>query len=592
MSQTDIQRSAMKAGMDVKAYLRRLYEDYVFFVEELWLARKLDKVAPLGEVERDILRWIQPSEGGPNRRGVLAPRGVGKTTFGTIPYTLWQLYRDPDRKIVVVSKSLSAAKKMVKDTRACIDTVPFLKHLKPRPHVKGGRIWRDNVDMFDVGPSRATKDPSVLALGIEGQLENCRAHLVIGDDVETKSNTQTLDAREDLDARVKDFTSLLYPKGEIVYFGTYWHEESLYLKLANRGYHFRSWSLLYPKKDDRILNLSPMLVGKLERGEKKPGDIVFDHRHDQEYVSERQAEGRTYFAMQQMLICDLGDEAKYPLRLEDLIVFPVQRDQAPISIAWGKNNGQGTTTRLEDIPSLGFGRDGFYAPIMFDQQWKPYTGTKAFLDPSGRGGDEMAWAVLSQLHGHLYLKAIEGVFGGATPENLLKIARSLRAHRVTHLAVETNFGGEYLIPLLQPILRRLFVDPGGMDENGEHYPDGWACVVEGIHASAAMGFKEQRIIDTIEPVTSAHRLVVARSVAEDQEFQRQYTRITRQRNCLGRDDRIDALAGCISLWRLDLEVDTDKAAEQQRQQWIEEQLQKHYALAGIQTPPPRWFQHH
>lgn len=520
------------------------------------------------------------------------------TTFGTATYTLWRLLRDADTKIIIVSKSLGAAKKVVKLIRDWIDAIAFLRHLKPARSARGDRVWRDNTDMFDVGPSRASKDPSVLALGIGGQLENCRANVVIGDDVETRTNTVTLEAREALDGAVKDFTSLLYPGGEILYFGTFWHEESVYLKLNERGYSFRTWPLLAPHADDRVIGLAPLIQRKLESGELRPGSdrgefngsIVFAHRHDQRYISERMAEGRTYFAMQQMLIADLGDSLRYPLRLSDLIVFPVQRDKAPISIAWGKSNGQGHSTRIDDVPSTGFGRDGFYAPIMFDEQWTPYSTTRGFIDPSGRGVDELALAIVSQLHGFLFIKLVVGMQGGTSPENLERVGRLLREHRAREVAIETNFGGDMLARLLYPVLRRLSIDPGGTDDAGDAYPDGWACAIVETHASIQ---KEVRIIDTLEPVMASHRLVMDPAVAADTELQRQITRITRQRNSLGRDDRIDALAGVVGQFRLDLEIDAHDAAERQREHWIDEQLDDYRRMAGQRTKQEkRWISHH
>lgn len=584
--------------MNEQQYLARLYDDFFFFVGEIWRDRELDTKAPLDWIEQDLCEWVAY---GPRRSGVLAPRGYGKTHLVTAALTCWDLYRDPDWKSLIVSKSEGHAKLTLALIREWIDHVPFLQHLRPGAH------QFDSATQFEVGPAKPDRTPSVTAKGIGGQITGTRAHRVIADDVETPENTKTIDARDELSNTVKEFSKIAsYGEKRITYVGTFHHEESLYIKLIERGYAFRTWPLVTPHPEDKLVGLSPTIQKRIDAGLLKPssargvfdGSIIPSHRYDRQHVIEQMAEGMLDFAMQHMLIADLGDSLRYPLRLQDLIIFPVHRDQAPISIAWGKNKGQGESTRIEDIPAQGLGTDALYGPIFYDQSWAPYTSTVAFLDPSGggAGSDEMAWAITSQLHGHIWLKALEAVQpGGASPENLRRIARSMRTHRVRRLAIEKNFGGEFLAPLLEVELRKLMIPAGGRDDEGNEYPDGWACAVELVHNSTQ---KEVRIIDILDPVLSSHRLVVSPDVIRPipdkpakYQLQHQLTRLTRQRNALENDDKIDALAGSVAMHQLELSIDTEQAADQQREKWLEEQLEAFYAQAGHRVQAPRWFQH-
>jgi hypothetical protein len=97
----------------------------------------------------------------------------------------------------------------------------------------------------------------------------------------------------------------------------------------------------------------------------------------------------------------------------------------------------------------------------------------------------------------------------------------------------------------------------------------WPVSVEETRAS---GQKETRIIQTLEPVIQQHRLVVDRKVIEQdlldsEEFGPEYslfyqmTRITKDKGCLGHDDRLDALEMAVSYWMVQMEVDNDKAAK-------------------------------
>ena len=88
------------------SFTQRLFNDFEFFVEQIWLDRGLDRVAPLGELERDILRFAAGADASWGWfRVVLASRGVGKTHLAVATLALWRLFRDNDRRILIVSKS-------------------------------------------------------------------------------------------------------------------------------------------------------------------------------------------------------------------------------------------------------------------------------------------------------------------------------------------------------------------------------------------------------------------------------------------------------------------------------------------------------
>ena len=261
--------------------------------------------------------------------------------------------------------------------------------------------------------------------------------------------------------------------------------------------------------------------------------------------------------------------------------------EAPTSIAWGQRTNSGSTA-IEEIPCVGFGRDAFYAPVMVDDRWKAYHGCKGYLDPAGRGKDEMAWANVGQLYGYLFVKTVAGVRGGATQQNLERIVTSLRDDDVRDLYVETNFGGDMLIQLIEPVIRRFACKAARQDQPAENpaFPKGWACSVTGCHST---GQKELRIISSLEPVMNQHRLVVDPSVASDTILMRQMTRLTSDRNCLENDDRIEALGACVNEWREYLHQDADSMSERQSEKAHDETVRR-YRLHN-KAPNPRWFMH-
>jgi hypothetical protein len=89
--------------------------------------------------------------------------------------------------------------------------------------------------------------------------------------------------------------------------------------------------------------------------------------------------------------------------------------------------------------------------------------------------------------------------------------------------------------------------------------------------------KERRIINALEPVLNQHRLIINRSVVENDSKGReddpveaalsyqlfhQLTHLTVDKNCLQHDDRLDALAGAIQYWNESLAIDENRAIKE------------------------------
>ncbi len=539
--------------------LERLRDDYGFFLRSVWKDRQLERKAPLSWVELDLADWGAHGDGTPATRfrQAMALRTAGKTYLITAMLTCWRLFRDPERKIVIVSKSQSHAKKIGKLIRDWLDEVWFLQHL--RPNSGAYRNQTDTTTQFQVGPAVPSVQLSVTVLGIDGQLPGQRAHSVFADDVETDSNTATPEAREKLDKTVGEFKDWLYndspdsvDRTEIVYIGTYHHEESLYLKLANRGYTVRSWPIAAPQRDDRINGLAPKIKAMLDSGElaytaneQYQLNPLLPHRFGESAIIDRMKEGRTRFAMQSMLIANLGDTARYPLRLSDLIVMDLHRDKAPVTVAYGQSNQNGSTV-LSNIQQLGFGGDFLRKPAMIDSLWAPYARTVVYIDPAGRGTDLTGLAIVGALNGQFFVKGLYGLQGGIGQAELANIARLAKLHGAREGWYESNnddfnaFG-----PLLEVEFRKLITLPN----QDPDFPDGWSCSLLPHHATRQ---KELRIIETIEPLSSTHRLILDTAVVTpdlsaptEHAFQYQFSRITKQRGALREDAKLDALEGAL-----------------------------------------------
>lgn len=493
---------------------------------------------------------------GPRRKVIEAFRGIGKSWI-TAAYVIWRLWNDPQEKFLVVSASKDRADAFSIFVKRLISEIPFLQHLR----AKEGQ--RDSNVAFDVGPAKPAQAPSVKSVGIMGQITGSRATEVIADDVEVPNNSMTQDMRDKLLARVLEFEAIIVPGGRITYLGTPQTEESIYNKLRERGYEAKIWPARYPTQDKIHVYQGDLAESILEAVESDPekycGKPTDPDRFNDMDLMEREAKwGRSGFALQFMLDTSLSDAEKYPLKLSDLIIMPLNPEKAPVSISWGSN----PECQIKELPNVGFTGDRFYRPWRVDEKWTEYEGSIMAIDPSGRGADELTYCVVKQLHGYLFVTDFAGMQGGYDEANLLRLARVAKAHSVNTVVVEENFGDGMFSRLLEPVLNRI-------------HP----CPIEEVKHSIQ---KERRIIDTLEPVMNRHRLVIdldaakrdIHSTQENPVFSLFYqmTRLTKDRGALRHDDRIDVLAIGVNYWTEFMNRDEQKAQVQWKEKQIDEAL--------------------
>ena len=124
-----------------------------------------------------------------------------------------------------------------------------------------------------------------------------------------------------------------------------------------------------------------------------------------------------------------------------------------------------------------------------------YDETICSVDPSGRGTDETAAAFLSQRNGLIYLHEMSAYRDGYSDSTLLDILSKCRTYGVTSLVIETNFGDGIVGELFK---KHLINTKQNID-------------IEEVRANVR---KEDRIIDSLEPVLNQHRLIVDRGVID------------------------------------------------------------------------------
>lgn len=518
------------------------------------------------DVQLDIAEFL---EFGPQERMIQAQRGQAKTTV-TSAYAVWRLMHNPSARILIISAGGKQATEIANWVIQIIDNMDELACMRP-DRSAGDRA---SVEAYDIhyelkGPE---KSPSVACVGITSNMQGKRADILIADDIESTKNSQTELMRERLVHLTKDFTSIC-SNGDIIYLGTPQSIDSVYNGLFSRGYTIRIWPGRYPTEKEESnygIHLAPLIRKRMEQdpdlrtGGGPAGDrgkAIDPMLLPEEVLTKKELDqGAAYFQLQHMLDTRLADADRFPLKSEKLVFMQISEATAPLEIYVQR----GPQTMLT-VPQTFYTADTYYRAAEFGREHSKFTGCHMAVDPSGGGSDETTYAVTKFLAGRVFLVDFGAVQGGVDEGALEALTAVAVRWKPNHISIEKNFGDGALAAVWKPKLLR------------KH-----RCEVEDVWAS---GQKELRIIDALEPVVGSGRLIVDEGLlSKDVElcekhplekrpsysFFYQLSRLTREKQSLKHDDRLDAVAWSVKHWTEELSQDSLKVVNQQRRRaWAE-----------------------
>jgi hypothetical protein len=519
------------ASLNLQELDAKIREDFRVFLTLVW--RELGLPKPT-RAQLAIAEYLQY---GPKRLQISAFRGVGKSWI-TAAFVLWTLYKDPDKKIMVISASKERADNFSIFCQKLILDITWLGHLGPKnDDQRWSRI------SFDVGPAKPHQAPSVKSVGVTGQMTGSRAHLMIFDDVEVPGNSATDMQREKLLQLVTEAESILTPDetSRILFLGTPQSTWTIYRKLAERSYKPFVWPARYPRDIGKYEGLlAPQLVADLDQGA-EPWNPTDDRFSDFDLIEREAAMGRSNFMLQFMLDTSLSDAEKFPLKFADLIVTPIGEECAE-RYAWSSD----PRYCLKELAAVGLPGDRFYGPMFIDEGIVPFDETIVSVDPSGRGSDETVAVVLSQANGYVFVRDLRAFKDGYSDDTLSSIVGMAKRYKASKLLIESNFGDGMICELFK---RHCIQMQAAVD-------------IEEVRATVR---KEERIIDTLEPVMNQHKLIIDPKVFEydyksnpdappekrlEYMLGYQMSRMCRERGAIKHDDRIDALSQGVQ-WFID-----------------------------------------
>lgn len=583
-SLTDLEQEK-RIRMEKLRTLQRHYADFKLFLTDVMIELGFS----VSKIQADIADFMA---NGPQYLMIEAQRSQAKTTIAAA-FCVWTLIHDPKHRVLIISAGGSQASDISLLVIRIIQNMDILECIRP-DKAKGDRV---SVEKFDLHYSlrNLDKSASVSCCGITANLQGRRADLLLADDIETQKNSLTALMREQLLAKTLDFTSI-NQNGRIVYLGTPQSSDSIYNTLPGRGYDVRIWPGRFPTTEQVKYygeHLAPLLIRMMEQFPQLQGGggingdqgipIEPSFLGEEILRKKERDQGPSWFQLQHMLNTKLMDAERYPLKTDNCIVMPIRiGDELPLEVKRGyeyiEYQIEGKTYR-------------FAKPHSYSTELEKAAGICFYIDPAGggkgrgtHGGDETGWACTAFLNGNIYVLGYGGVKGGYDGDQMQELANLVKKYKPNVVKIEQNFGYGALRAVFLPILREVYSECEVVDD-------------------FATGQKELRIIDVLEPIIARGSLIFAEDACagEKQTLQKhpdvnrityclmsQMNGITRDRDSLIHDDRLDALAGACHHWEQQLMIDQNKA-RQVMQQKIEEAFWKDpMGHNRIRTSPHAW----
>ena len=191
-----------------------------------------------------------------NRIHIELPRGHLKSHIVTQSWTIQEILKNPDIRILIVNAVEGNSAKMMRWVRGNLSRgMPLTKLF--------GEFETDTWSQDEILIRQRRKQlvaPTVMAAGLQKTLTSQHFDLIIADDIVVPDNVNTKEQREKVYEFYLSLFDLLEPDGRIVVIGTRYHQDDLYARILEENSQHKNWScfirscynpdgsILFPKK--------------------------------------------------------------------------------------------------------------------------------------------------------------------------------------------------------------------------------------------------------------------------------------------------------------------------------------------------------
>lgn len=284
-----------KAKLEAKKGLRDLYFFNKHIIEK-GNPKRQKNIVP--HVHGEWWEWYKNSK--KRLKLILVPRHTLKSTFFTVGMTLQRIAKNRDIRILIANATRD---------NACLFLSEIKQHIRENKNYienygemyEDGLTWKED-EIVVAGRSPSTRNPTVSAAGVGGNLVSRHYDLIIADDLMNEQNVNTREQAE----KVKDWwrraMSLLSPQGEMLTIGTRWSHFDLY---------------------QYILDELPHRVDSYVRAAKENGELYYPEMLDYETLDElREMQGSYIYSS--FYMNDPVDESSALIKKQDIHYYDIE----------------------------------------------------------------------------------------------------------------------------------------------------------------------------------------------------------------------------------------------------------------------------
>jgi len=162
------------------------------------------------------------------RTMILMPRGHLKSATVTVGWSVQQVCKNPNVRILIGSENNVKAKDFLKQIRDIFELNERL-HFVYGDHVRTNSRWTDDEITSNLRTSTSIKEPTVFTTGTDQTRTGAHCDIAILDDPVSHTNINTKEAREKTLKWYREIANnILDPGGTLVVIGTRWHFADIY----------------------------------------------------------------------------------------------------------------------------------------------------------------------------------------------------------------------------------------------------------------------------------------------------------------------------------------------------------------------------
>lgn len=212
---------------------------------------------------------------------ILCPRGHLKSSIITVGWTIQQILKDRNLRVLVTNATLENAKKFLREIKEHFERNEMLRLIFGDLTTKK---WTET-EMILKGRTTTYKEPTVAVSSFGGNTVSQHYDLIIADDLVNRDTINTTDQAEKVITYYKDLLDLLEPSGKILVVGTRWADYDLYAWLQDE------------ENDGKDPKIKDVIVRKVIENDKP----IWPEKFTPEYIKElKRQKGPYEFSAQYM----------------------------------------------------------------------------------------------------------------------------------------------------------------------------------------------------------------------------------------------------------------------------------------------------